>query len=384
MATNSRLRRLLFVFLIFAGFAPSLRAQSAAYFIDKESGEPRFIQRLAWAGGEYALRYEVVIERERNGTYVTHLREFTETPFIEVSLPPGEYRYQVSSYNILNKPEEVSRWKNIEVRLAVQPEIFDALPDFVSEDNSGGSEETPAYALAISGNNLVPGAEFLLRNSDGAEIIPEALDFGKDGNARLFINSADVYPGEYELIVRNPGGLEASLGGIVFPEPEPKGETPKLLKPVLVFNSAAWTPLFPLHGDFFGSGFSPAGAGINFGVVFSIPSSIYIGGELTMLLNIDNSSANNDNFGQMLSVGANLLLMKWLPNQKTALNFRLGASYIIVPDTQDKFAFNIGASFLWRFTGVFMLETGVDYAAQIKSDSFDGCLRPWLGIGVIF
>jgi len=382
MATNSRLRRLLLVFLIFAGFSPSLRAQDAAYFIDKESGEARFYQRLVWAGGEYALRYEVVIERERNGTYVTHLREFTETPFIEVSLPPGEYRYQVISYNILNRPEEVSRWKNIEVRLAVQPEIFDALPDFVSEDNSGGNEESPVYALTISGNNLVPGAEFFLRHADGTEITPAALDFDEDGNALLFIDSANVYPGEYELIVRNPGGLEADMGGIVFPEPVPKGKMPKLLKPVLVFNSAAWIPLFPIHGDFFGSGVSLAGAAFHLGAVFSIPGSIYIGGEFKMLLNINTISA--DNFGQMLSVGANLLMMKWLPNQITALNFRMGASYIILPDIPDKFVFNIGASFLWRFTANFMLETGVDYAARIKADSFDGCLRPWLGIGVIF
>ena len=377
MATNRHLPRVLLAIVLLCGFAPFLFAQSAGYFIDTQSAEPRFIQRLFWSGGEHALRYEVVVEREVDGEYITYLRESTGLSFIEVSLPPGFYRYQVISYDILDRPEEESRWENFEVRLAVQPEVFDVWFESVSGDRT---DETPGYVLNISGNNLVPGAEFIIRHSDGTQFIPETLDSGEDGNARIFINRDDLTHGEYELIVRNPGGLEANVGEIVFLQLEPEDKMSAWIRPIMFFGSAAWAPVIPVHGDFFGTGFSPAGAGARIGAVFAIPIGIHLGAELTAFWHINNAYADNDDLVNMLSAGANLVAMKWLPNQITALTFRLGVSYAILPDTEDKLMLNIGASYLWRITRLLMLETGVDYTARLS----DGCIRPWIGIGIMF
>ena len=379
MATNMRFRRLLLAFLILAGTAPLLRAQSAGYFIDTKSGEPRFFQRLVWIGGEHALHYEVVVEREVNGTFITHLREFTETPFIEVSLPPGRYRFQVISYDILNRHEETSQWVNMEVRPAVQPELIDIIPEFVS----GGTDAPSGYVLNISGNNLDPGAEFIIRSSDGTQIIPTVLDSGEDGNAKIFIDSGALAPGEYEIVIRNPGGLEAVMSGIVFLQPEGV-EMPEQLKSIFLFAGAALTPVFPFHGHFFGESFSPLGLGARFSAAFSIPVGIHIGAELTAFWHLNNAYADNDDFGNMLSAGFNLLAMKWLPNQITALNFRIGLSYILLPDIQDNLMLNIGVSFLWRFTDKYLLEVGFDYAGRLNENSFDGFIRPWIGAGMVF
>jgi len=369
MVTKSHLRRFLLAFLIIAGFSPLLRAQSAGYFIDTESGGLRFFQRLAWAGGEYALRYEIVIERELNGTYIPYLRESTETPFIEVSLPPGHYRFRVSSYDILEKPEEVSQWETIEVRPALRPEILDAVPEFVFGDYNIKSS---GYVLNISGINLVPGAEFFIRHPDGREIIPQVLEPDEDGNARVFADNETLTPGEYELVIRNPGGLETSMGGIVFPEP--------VLKSVLSFASVGWTPVLPIHGDFFGTRFSPLGAGMRIGVIFSIPT-VYMGAEFTAFFN----NANADNAFSGLLVGANLLATKWLTaNQTTGLAFRLGVSCIFLPDTPQKIVYNMGTSYLLRFNDRYLLEIGFDYAVRPKGDAFDGSIRPWLGVGMMF
>jgi len=293
MSTNRCLRCLLLVFLILTG-SPLLRAQSA------ENGEQRFSQRFVWTGGEYALRFEVVVQREVDGTYITHLREFTETPFIEVSLPQGDYRFQITSYDILDRPEEVSKWVNIEVRAAVQSEVFDTLPELAGGRESASSTED------VHDNSLA----------------------------------------------------------------EP-------LKPILLFAGLSWSPVFPINGDSFGGSFSPVGAGARFGAAFPVFENLRIGAELSAQWNIN--SANDEN---ALSLGVNFLAMKWLSNQTMALNFRLGLSFILLPDIHEKIAFNIGASYLWRFTDRFFLEAGFDYAALLKENYFDGCIRPWIGIGV--
>ena len=218
MAINNRLfkrrikRSLLAIVILL--LAPFVQAQNAGYFIvDTESGEHRFMQRLAWSGGEYALRYEVILEREVGGRYTAHLRDSTSSLFIEVSLPPGKYRFRVIPYDILDKPGEGSEWVNIEVHRAVQPEIFEVSGRFVSSRNAG---EPSGYVLTISGNNLDPGAEIFIRGSGGAQYISEEFVYDLGGNVMIFIDNGMLAPGEYEVIVKNPGGLEAGIGGVVL------------------------------------------------------------------------------------------------------------------------------------------------------------------------
>jgi len=277
MAANS-LTRVLLIFLIFAGFVPLLHSQNT----DVEDDEPHYLQRLIWAGGEYALRYEVVLEREVNGRYRAYSRKSTETPFIEILLPLGKYRFQVTSFNILDKPEEVSQWIYIEALAAV-----------------------------------------------------------------------------------------------------PNDESEKLdtKKPIMLFASAAWSPVLPIHGKSFSEGFSAAGAGARVAVVFSAPRGLRIGAEVPVFWN---KKANVDENANMLSLGVNLLAMKWLSNQKTALNLRLGFSINILPETENRLMFNTGASYLWRFSEMFVFEAGLDYSTLLKEKHLDGCIRPFLGFGFIF
>jgi len=306
MMSNHYLRRFLLTLLIFAGFVPLLHAQN----IGAENADPRFLQRLVWTGGEYALRFEVVVQREVNGRYIAHLREFTELPFIEVSLPTGSYRFQVTSYNILDKPEEVSQW--------VPFQVHQAAPDMIASSSDG-----------------TPGIK------DEAES--------------------------------------------------------KHKKTMLLFAGAAWAPVLPIHGDFFGKGFSPLGAGARFGAAFPGPRGIHLGAEATAFWHKNNTKANNassyitntdnddlDGSGNVFSAGANLLAVKWLQNQTTALTFRLGGSFIVLQDTQERLVFNIGASYLWRFSGNFLLEAGFDYASRLEEYFLDGCIRPWIGVGMVF
>jgi hypothetical protein len=123
MAINNKKYLLLAVILfVFTSFLP---AQDAGYFIEEKDDEVKYIQRFVWKGGENALHYEVIFEREIDGTYSRHLREITKAQFIEVSLPPGNYRFRVIPYDILGRPTEGSKWVNIAVLPVPKPEEYE-------------------------------------------------------------------------------------------------------------------------------------------------------------------------------------------------------------------------------------------------------------------
>jgi len=104
--------------LLFALCSSHLWAQtqdsSDGYYII----EQRYVQQLVWVGGNNTLKYEVVIEKNEDGKYITFLREFTEKPSLQVSLPLGKYRYRVIPYDYLEHPGEASDWENIEIKPA--------------------------------------------------------------------------------------------------------------------------------------------------------------------------------------------------------------------------------------------------------------------------
>ena len=77
--------------------------------------ELRFVQRLTWVSDEYAMRYEVIIEKEERGRFSRVLQRFAETNFVEVSLAAGKYRFQVVPHDFFNRPINVADWVSFEV-----------------------------------------------------------------------------------------------------------------------------------------------------------------------------------------------------------------------------------------------------------------------------
>jgi len=78
--------------------------------------------RISWTKDEYALRYEVLIEKEENKKHSLVLREFSEEPFIFVSLPPGNYRLRVIPYDFRDIPGRGTGWKNFKVLAITTPD----------------------------------------------------------------------------------------------------------------------------------------------------------------------------------------------------------------------------------------------------------------------
>jgi hypothetical protein len=328
MATNIKKYLLLAVILfVFASFLP---AQSTGNLFEEEGDEIKISQQFFWSGGEYALQFEVIFERETDGEYGTFLREFTRSQFIVVSLPPGAYRYRVIPYDVLERPEEGTTWINFNVIPIPRQEKY----------------EEPETEIEPE-----------------IEIVPEEV-------------------------------------------PEEEQAQSDSLKPVLFKAGAVFGTQLPIYGNDFSNYIFPVNAGLRVSVVFKIPLDIYIGPEVSGNIYQCGMLDKWDMF--VFTLGVNLLAMKWLPNEKFGVGFRLGAVYpSLTPygnlklnlndDFEDVFKDsslnnylykdfyfgklipNTGASFYWLIKKHLLLEIGFDFM-HIFNDVPSGYFKPMLGI----
>lgn len=112
MGISKGRKNILFCIILFSCLSiHSIYAQSSGSYL-----ETRYIQRLVWTGDEYVTKYEVVIEQEdEKGEFIFKKNEFTEAEFIEISLPPGNYRFRVIPYDFRDLPEPGTEWKEFTI-----------------------------------------------------------------------------------------------------------------------------------------------------------------------------------------------------------------------------------------------------------------------------
>ncbi|MDR0487582.1 MAG: hypothetical protein LBG91_04985, partial [Treponema sp.] len=255
-------KSLLLTGLLFLIMPLSLQAQSGRYVI-----EQRFVQRLAWVGDEYVLRYEVAIERDAGEGYRAYMREFTELPSLQISLLPGNYRYRVIPFDFLEQAGEASDWVTLNV---LPPPLIPVEVQVIGDDN------------------------YLLLPYDDSQLVP----------------------GINEILIKNPDELEIKEGVITV---EKQGASEK---PVNIYLCAAWAPLFPLYGGIqqvFGNGFYFSGAALRFGLIFTKLKLFNPGLELSTSWYALNKVQDDNKIEIQTGVMSfNILAQKWLPNPKMA------------------------------------------------------------------
>jgi hypothetical protein len=367
----------------------------------------------------------VIIEELQNGRNVEILRRSVQENSLSISLRPGQYRYQVRVYNLLDKLEYTMAWTSFEVLPALQPKIQSIAPAELVPNTENQGE------ITITGDNIAPGADItLIPRGGGQALRPRHIELEGD-NARLSFNNGELGPGEYDVIIKNPGGLD-SQGTLVLQSPKPeipaklppeipaklpaevpaklpavepmKAEEPEVeivadipeeseaeitadapeepgesSRPDIII-SVGYSPLIPLYGvlfvdDAFESPFFPLGAAARIGIIPFKRGQNYLGAEVSASWNkLGEQKDEYDVSAQVMGIQLNLLYQLWLPSRTMAFNFRIGAGVNIIKDfyfdngsgpgpsiSSFYLSLGAGASFRWHITGHFFIEAGADF-----------------------
>jgi len=342
-----KLKKLLLA-IILSGFSPLFFAP-----VILQAQDSRIIHRFTWSGGEYALRYEVVFQRIENNEFVPHLREFTNERAIELSLPVGQYRFQVIPYDLLNRPSEPSQWSNVEVRRISQT----AQP----------AEPTPVQ----------PQPEIIIITEQPTISPPETQSAQPAELAEMAESAEPAEPAKPTPAQPQPEIIIITEQPTVSPpevldQIEPVSESSARFKFFPLYVNAAWSPVLPVYGE--DLNITVTGFAARVSTIFEMPFDISIGPELTVAFD----SGEHAN----LSIGVNLLALKWIVNEKAGLGFRMGIALPIISQ-HEQIYYNIGVSFRWHIINIFWVDGGVDYL-HIFSDFSSGGLRPWIGLGLQF
>ncbi|MDR1445661.1 MAG: hypothetical protein LBI90_02065 [Treponema sp.] len=376
----------LLVTLMLASGPPAYTQEGAegAYTIERTESGSRFIQRLTWPWNEYVYRYEAVIEKSDGiGNYKEVLRESTENNYITVSLEPGQYRYQISVYNLLDKFEYAMDRIDFTVYEAFEPELSGFYPAmfFLDEDTR--------WVLTVSGRNLFAESELYLKNGERI-ILPERyLPEAVGERARLVFNERLLIPGVYSLHIKNPGGLEAAATDFTI----------AYRKPFDLNLSLGYAPLFPAMGflfDLFDDTVYPLGA---YGQLSFVPfkrSWGFLGIEAAAdWVYLEKSGDDYKAKAHLTDARLSMVYQKYLPNRIMAFNFRLGGGlssvlglYFEYPErtTESKNSLvpsaNGGLSFMWFIRKPFFMEIGANYIQVFSPDRpLPGFIRPFAGAG---
>ena len=172
MVTESVLFRPVLFILLLLALIPFLEAQSSP----PEEAKEQSVQLLRWSGGEYAFSFEVIIEKEENGEYLNVVREFTKIFFFEVTLPLGNYRYQVIPYDYLDQPGQASEWAYFEVRPTPEQKPIKYQQPFNIYAGTCWIPLLPVYGEGFGKSPALPGAAFrsgIISNSSLVNVGPE-------------------------------------------------------------------------------------------------------------------------------------------------------------------------------------------------------------------
>lgn len=307
--------------------------EASSYFIRETEEGVRFIQRIEWEPVNNVLHYEVIVDQRYGNSdrYNEVIRQSVEKPFLEVSIPPGDYRFKVRVYNLLNRLDGESDYLYFNVFKAVQPLIRGMTPDHFYLD------ESQPRRITLLGDNFVLGAKiFMAPSREGSTdisetqrgaVIPADIRFSDLGDSvELIFNEQDLLINNYRIIVVNPGGLSSTYDYL----------TVRFQKPFDINVHAGYAPLIPLsagslhntyydvfNNTFYPIGFTAKASFIPYKQVFG-----YLGVEVSPYYNY--VKTDKDTYiAQTNIIGATLFFLYQKPffGKKLVLNARAGGGF---------------------------------------------------------
>ncbi len=192
-------------------------------------------QVISWRAVEYASAYRLEILDMTGATVFDAKGPECER---RLDLPAGGYRYRITAFNALGKPEAVGPWESLEILKALFPKVNRIDPVVLYVDG-------PVASLSIFGENLFDTTEVSLVRSDGRETVCSVSEAFPGGSGILVpLPSSKDLVGTYRVLVRNPGG-QSSRSSSSFS---------LVSRPLLTLTpSAGWASLAPVFDDWYTS-----------------------------------------------------------------------------------------------------------------------------------
>lgn len=191
-------------FLVFSLFVPKgLFAQALESSVSetKASDSQKYIQRIEWEGDENAWQYGIEIISE--DASVEPLTLTTEATFVTFSLPPGNYKYRISVYDLFGHIAVQSKWCVFTITKAVQPIIGDM------EENIT-VKKTNKVEIPVQLENVSDASKIVMINSETNEEVVAEFEVETDKDTGINIVDKLIVPklpeGNWTVKVTNPGG----------------------------------------------------------------------------------------------------------------------------------------------------------------------------------
>jgi len=358
---------------------------------DSEKGA-LFVQRLSWEKAQFAIRYVILLERknEATGAWNEVLRRSVSADYTyhDVSVPAGQYRYRIASFNILDQLDSQTQWQEFTVIQALQPSILSFTPPAFYFDRL-----TPRI-INLTGENLLPDTDLYLisktqLDETGTPLVIKPAEMHRNElgeTARLIFDEESLVLGKYEIIARNPGGLSARIGDFSI----------EIAKPFDINVSGGYAPMLAIFGQkdyFLNKIFIPGslvfrGSFVPFKWRFG-----NLGAEVSpawAYLSSDNADARTS--ANLVMVHFNALFQYWLVSNSLSVNGRAGLgvtgifNYHFVYNTGKKgksmstaaFTYDFGASVQWFPYKQIFIEGGIDFVHVAHPEAPMGFIR--LGI----
>ena len=346
-------------------------------------GTPRFTQVLRWEHDPNVSFYRVYVQTA-SGENITEER--TEQPELQLNLEPGEYRFRVILFNLLEKPELELPWNTFTVKRAEIPRIGNWFPGAWYLD-----ELDPV--LSLSGTDLMPGAKVVLSHTTRESVYLNGEVVEQEGTTRVNIRfpSMLVQTGTYSFTLTNPGGLTAVI---------PRALDVSFQRPVDLHVSAGFAPWLPLYDSWSvqtwpGTVF-PLSAVARFSVHFLKTGIGYFGGELTtggrfMSGGIEGADIRSVSGSVGLNAVYRLLFSKTL-----SVSARAGGG-IVLSNHVFEYAgrkgatlssidpcISAGVSLTRHLTKKIFLEAGADWMQMFASEFTAGGIMPFICAGYSF
>jgi hypothetical protein len=385
---------------------------------------PRFIQRLSWTGLESAAFYEVTVERfdVPLSTYTEALRSRSGEPFLDCSLLPGQYRYQVRPYDLLGQAGVPSEWGYFSVRSLSPSARPGGRPPVQSRDPQPSGDGQP-----LSGDHFVQ--RFAWTAVDFAAFYDLVIEEQSDETYREVARVREgaenfveisLPPGDYRSqvisfdILGRRGDASAWEYFTVLPaynsasgEQDEEETSPAPGRTFPVFAGLGFKPLFPLpfseFNKHYGTGIQFLGASAWLAFVplgnpgADTPGELHsaFGLELNASWNsLSRETADYRVSNQLASAQANLLWQLWF-GSGLALNVRFGGGLALIWDLnsehsgnteKEHFATWLGSasgdlSLQLAVTKKLFVDFGVEYFHLFSVDNlFLNFMRPHAGI----